>query len=465
MLIRQAGVWRQGPADVRLAGGRIAAIGALPAEPGEPVIEAQGRALLPGLHDHHLHLPALAAARASVACGPPQVSCRSDLAAELAAAGGTGWIRGTGYHESVMGLPSAHELDALEAARPLRVQHRSGRMWLLNSAGLEALLALAPPPPGLEREGGRYTGRLFDEDRWLREALRGSPPDLSATGRVLAAWGVTGVTDMGPANDPAFAAWLAASGLLQRLVVAGRAELADGRQDGWRLGPIKLHLHENAMPDWDASLALLARARAQGRGLAVHCTTEVELVWTLALLEAAGAAPGDRIEHASLADEAQVARIAALGLPVVVQPHFIRERGDQYHADIPPDRHGDLYRLQSLRRAGIALAGGSDAPFGSADPWAAMQAATDRRTLTGKVIGEDEALSPEEALALFLADPLDLGRERLLAQGSPADLVLLDRPWTAARADLSAVRPIATWIEGRIVHDGIDQPDGERLPG
>lgn len=463
MLIRGAEVWGTGLADLRLSGGRIAAIGAITPEPWEPVIEARGRALLPGLHDHHLHLPALAAARASVACGPPQVSSRSDLAAALAGAGGTGWIRGTGYHESVMGLPSARELDALEGTRPLRIQHRSGRMWLLNTPALDALLALSPPPSGLEAEHGCFTGRLFDEDRWLRDALRASPPDLLSVGRDLAAWGVTGVTDMGPANAPAFAAWLAGSGLPQRLVIAGRTDLADGPADGWRLGPVKLHLHENAMPGWDESLALLACARAQGRGLAVHCTTEVELVWTLALLEVAGSAPGDRIEHASLADTEQVARIAALGLPVVAQPHFIRERGDQYRADIPEDRHGDLYRLQSLRRAGIVLAGGSDAPFGSADPWAAMQAATDRRTLSGTVIGADEALEPEAALALFLADPLCLGRQRVLAPGVPADLVLLDRPWAEARADLSAVRPLATWIGGRIVHDGIDQPDGERL--
>ena len=30
--------------------------------PGEQVIEADGAALLPGLHDHHLHLASLAAA-------------------------------------------------------------------------------------------------------------------------------------------------------------------------------------------------------------------------------------------------------------------------------------------------------------------------------------------------------------------------------------------------------------------
>jgi predicted amidohydrolase YtcJ len=33
----------------------------------------------------------------------------------------------------------------------------------------------------------------------------------------------------------------------------------------------------------------------------------------------------------------------------------------------------------------------------------------------------------------------------------PADLCLLDRPWTVARLDLAAVRVRATLLDGRIV--------------
>src|SRR5262249_51223630 len=52
--------------DVRIAGDRIAAIApALTRRGDEAVLDAHGGALLPGLHDHHLHLFALAAALAS----------------------------------------------------------------------------------------------------------------------------------------------------------------------------------------------------------------------------------------------------------------------------------------------------------------------------------------------------------------------------------------------------------------
>lgn len=460
MLIRDAELPGGTRADVRIAGDAIAAIGALEPLPGEPVIAARGGALLPGLHDHHIHMAALAVRDASVWCGPPEVGDADALARRLALPG-QGWLRGIGYHESVMGLPDARALDRLLPNRPLRIQHRGGRMWLLNSLALESLLAVAAPPPGLEREGQRFTGRLFDEDAWLRAALGSTPPDFTAVSTRLAACGVTGVTDMSPANDPVMAAHFArqaADGaLVQRCVLAGTLALAEAVPDGWSLGPAKLHLHENALPDLDETIAFARAAHRQGRAVAVHCTTEVELVFALAVLDAAGPVPGDRIEHAGIAPGALVAQVAAMGLAVVSQPHFIAERGDQYRAAVEPHHVPALYRLRAFRDAGVTLAAGSDAPFGSADPWAAMAAAVSRKTPSGKLIGASEALTPDEALALYTADPHDLSRHRTIAAGQPADLCLLDRPWAAARLRLSAGDVRATIIGGRIVHQRVDQ--------
>ena len=74
----------------------------------------------------------------------------------------------------------------------------------------------------------------------------------------------------------------------------------------------------------------------------------------------------------------------------------------------------------------------------------------------GTVIEANEALSAEAALALYLADPADLGRQRAIAVGAPADLCLLDRPWSKARTALSVDLLSATWISGRLVHDCVD---------
>lgn len=462
MLIRNAEIWRQGLGDVRIDADVIAAVGALAPLEGEEVRDARGGALLPGLHDHHIHLAALAVAGASVRCGPPEVTNADELAEALARPG-EGWLRGIGYHESVAGLPDVRLLDRLAPHRPVRIQHRSGRMWFLNSMALALLLDHAAPPPGLEREAGRWTGRLFDEDRWLRDTLRSAPPAFAAVSAELAAMGITGLTDMSPGNDPAMAAHFAAEqasgGLRQRAALAGTLALAEAEFDGrMQLGPAKLHLHEAALPDLDETAAFVRAAHEQGRATAIHCTTETELVFALATLEAAGPCRADRIEHAGVAPDHLVAEVALKGLQVVSQPHFIAERGDQYLRDVEPRDRPFLYRLGAFRSAGIVLAAGSDAPFGTHDPWAAMRAAVSRRTVTGALVGPDEALTPDQALALYLGDPLTLETERWIEPGAPADLCLLDRPWSAARSRLLADDVRTTIIGGSIVHDRLDQP-------
>lgn len=468
MLIRGAAIHRHGTGDLRIDGGIIAAIGDLAPRPGEAVVEARGGALLPGLHDHHIHLAALAVRAASVDCGPPTIRDRADLARALSRPG-TGWLRGFGLCESVLDgeLPDAAALDRMVPDRPVRLQHRTGRMWLLNSAALDALLASSTPPPGLERIGGRFTGRLFDEDAWLQGALAAAPPGFAAISHDLARFGLTGVTDMSPRNDPLiarhFACEISAGQLTQRLVVAGGLSLADAPCSGWQLGPAKLHLHEAALPDFDAACAWIAQAHAQGRGVAVHCVTEVELVFTLALFETAGARRGDRIEHASIVPADLAARMAALDLQACVQPHFVHRNGDRYLRDVEPHHHKNLYRLASLRRAGITLGGGSDAPYGSGDPWQAIRAAVLRSTLAGTPFTPDEALSPEDALALYLADPMDLSRQRQVTVGEAADLCLLGRPWHEARTRLTSADVRLTVVSGRIVHQSVDEPPFERL--
>ncbi|QVM84644.1 amidohydrolase family protein [Novosphingobium decolorationis] len=472
MLIRNARIASgsiDGPrADVRIADGRITAIGALSPLPGESILEAKGGALLPGLHDHHIHLAASAAAVHSVPCGPPEVDDAATLQRVLRAAPGSDWLRGTGYDEAVAGMLSRHQLDAWLPTRPVRIQHRTGRMWFLNSAALAQLLERAAPPPGLERIDGNWTGRLFDEDSWLRTTLAASPPDLTALGARLTAGGITGVTDMSPANARDTVAWLHAArtaGFAPAIMVAGTPGLSDvPLPPGLTLGPVKLHLHENALPDLDAVTQTARAAHARGRAVAIHCTTEVELVFALALLRSAGPRPGDRIEHAGIAPDPLIAQIAELGLQVVSQPAFIAERGDRYRADVPASDWPHLYRLRAFREAGVTLAAGSDAPYGTLDPWAAMRAACSRQTRAGKVLGLDERLSPEEALDLFLADPADLARRRRITVGAPADLCLLDRPWQVARKVLDAAMVRATLIAGRLVHERIDTRVG-KAPG
>jgi predicted amidohydrolase YtcJ len=462
MLIRRAELESGVIADVRVDRGVVVAIGQLEAFANESVIHARAGLLLPGLHDHHIHVAALAAALTSVRCGPPDVTDADSFAACLQMPG-SGWLRATGYHERVAGMLDAAMLDRIVHDRPLRVQHRSGRMWFFNSAGLERLLAARAPSAGLERENDRYTGRLIDDDAWLQQALGSEPPSFAGVGALLARMGVTGLTEISPGNDATIARHFIketeSEALPHRVLLAGKLDLAEQDVSGRvGLGPAKLHLHEAHLPTLEKTSQFVRNAHLRGRNVAVHCATEVELVFTLAAFSEAGALKGDRIEHASVTPDYAVAEIARLGLAVVTQPHFIHERGDAYLQDVDVDSQPLLYRLRAFLNAGVTLAAGSDAPFGGYDPWLSMASAISRRTQQGQSVGGSEALTPEQALDLYLRASNALEQRRRVTVGAPADLCLLDRSWRKMRESLSSANVRATIIDGKLIFDRIDQP-------
>lgn len=393
--------------DVRVTGGTITQMG--PALPDDGlVVQGAGGRLLPGLHDHHIHLLATAAAASSVPCGPESVAGPEGLAAALRGVPGTGWVRGIGYDESVAGPLDRARLDELVPNRPVRVQHRSGALWMINSAGLD-LLGPAAPADGL----------LFRRDAWLRERLGDAAlPPLAEWGRRLASYGVTGVTDATPGASETLAR--AATALPQRVVSLGDPAA------GLTTGPRKIVLGDHDLPTYDELAAAIRSARDEERAIAVHSVTRDSLLLLCAVLEEVGSVPGDRVEHAAVAPPQAVAALAGRGMVVVTQPSLIASRGDDYLDRVEPDDIAHLWRHGSLLQAGIVVLCSSDAPYGNPDPWVSVEAATSRRTRCGRVLGIDERVTPEQALAGYLADPLDPPRTRHVEVGAPADLVLLD---------------------------------------
>jgi predicted amidohydrolase YtcJ len=186
--------------------------------------------------------------------------------------------------------------------------------------------------------------------------------------------------------------------------------------------------------------------------VAIHCVTRSELVLATAALAAAGCREGDRVEHAAVAPPDAVELLAKLPVTVVTQPGFIRERGDAYAVDVEARERPWLYRCRGFLDASVPLGGGTDAPFGDPDPWLAIRAAVDRLTEGGLRLGGDEALTPERALALFTSPAVAPGAPpRKVEVGAVADLCLLDRPWSAARTELSSAMIAATIRDASII--------------
>lgn len=439
--------------DVRIVGGVVAEIGAGLDRGGE-ALEGRGGALIPGLIDHHVHLLATAAARASISLD--DVADPDALAGRLRTPG-RGWLRATGFHEHRGGVLDRETLDRIAPDRPLRVQHQTGSVWFLNSAAL-ARLDFVNAPPGVDPQ----TGRIERADGWLRGQIGQVPPDITPVARELAAAGITGLTDASVTNDEASAALFAeaqASGALpQRILMMSGGPLmfpeGNGAPTMLRAGPVKILLDDHNLPPLGDVVARIGEARRQHRRVAVHCVTAGELALTLAAFEEAGPWPGDRIEHGGVVPEASIAVIAALGLAVVTQSAFPYARGDRYLAEVDRYEQADLYRCASLIAAGIPVAGSSDGPYATIDPWAAMRAAVDRRTASGLSIGPDEAIAPRRALDLYLGGFQEPGgAPRRIEAGAPADFCLLHMPIDAALATLSRDCVAATIVAGRLVHD------------
>jgi predicted amidohydrolase YtcJ len=431
MLIRRATLLDGTVTDIRV-GERIDELGdGLVAKKGEGVLYAGGGTVLPGLHDHHVHLRSAASALDSFFVGPPGVSTKAQLTRLLSNAtpGPDGWIRAVGYHESVAGDLDRTALDALVPDIPVRIQHRSGALWMLNSEAL-GRVGLAEHPDG----------RLRSADRGWSDALQRRETDLAELSRRITATGVTGVTDATPDLD--------ADDMVSLLVAHRRDEF---RPRLHFLTPGKKILRDDHL-DLDGLTQWIADHHADGRPVAVHCVTAAQLVVTIAALRAAGSHPRDRIEHAAVVPDENLTDLAELGVTVVTQPNFVAERGDQYLADVPAAEHGQLWRVASLLNAAVSVALSTDMPFGHGDPWTAMRAAVYRTTPSGAVLNPNECVSALKALTMFLGRADQPGRARTVETGQPGDLCVLTEPPATALAELDAGMVAATIIGGELVY-------------
>jgi len=169
-----------------------------------------------------------------------------------------------------------------------------------------------------------------------------------------------------------------------------------------------------------------------------------------------------RIEHAGAMFAPLAARAAALGIVVAAQPGMLSILGDGF-AEALPERSDELYAYASWRRAGIRVAGSSDAPVITADPLVGIRDAVLRRTGGGRVLGPGERLAAAEALALYTTEAaVAMHKEReigSLEPGKLADFAVLDRsPLDAEPERIADIRVLATVVGGQPVFQADDSP-------
>jgi hypothetical protein len=462
--------------DVLVEGGVVTGVGRGIERPaGVEEYDADGRWVMPGLWDTHVHLGQWTLARGrldtSRVQSPEQaVTLVADRVSEQPGTPVIGWGHrpGTWARE-----PTTADLDLAAGVTPVVLVAGDGHHAWLNSAAQGAL--------GLPlREGMVTETEWFAAYEHLNEltATADDPAAYRQTLDAAAALGVVGVVDFEftGAVDAWRERWSEGCDRLRTdvAVYADRLDpvLAEGLRTGdplvpgddrLRMGPLKIisdgslntgtaWCHQpyaaGAAPDRPAGApnldlaeltGLLARADGAGLRVATHAIGDAAVAAALTAYETTGA--GGSLEHVQLVVADDVRRLARLGLRASVQPHHLVDDRDLTE-QVWPDRTDRCFAFRWLLDAGVTVSLGSDAPVSPLDPWLAIDTAVRRTGDNRPAWHGEQALTRREALLA------SVGGHVAVRPGGPGDLVVLDDdPLVAARP------PVAlTTVGGRVVH-------------
>lgn len=469
-----------------------------------------GGLVVPGLADAHLHVSDLTRWRGGLQLGSADsIDALLRTLREWADRRPDGPLAGRGVDPERLRerrWPTIRDLDTAVPDRPVVLYHASGHAAIVNSAALRRAVGAPDPPLAAGPTIGRFpdgtpNGQLFEDALRLvaalgREASPVTEEGVAQTLRELAALGLTSIGPMSSTPEEL--------GILRAIAVAGRlplrlrayallaqldelspAELApvgDGFSvvgvktylDG-AFGPRTAHLIEPYADDPasrgieigdDASLLpQLAAAAERGLSLALHAIGDGAMDRAARLLgEWVGRRPSIRIEHAALTPPSVLSRFGAARPTLVVQPGFLWS--DWWLRDrLGVDRSRWAYAFRTLADEGFPLAGSSDAPYDSPDPWRGIRAAVARRDPAGRSANPiaSESLPVEEALGLYTSGARAALREGdigTLEPGAPADFVLLDGPDLARLLHREGSPVRETWLGGRRTYSN-DSGSGE----
>lgn len=431
--------------NIAISGGTIVDPDAV-SQSYERIIDLDGRAVAPGFRDDHLHVMAFARSLTSVDLSPEALREQGGLAAALQNARtrmGDGWIRGFNYDVEASGPLNRAVFRDLGVSGPIRVQDRTGILWMLDDTGWQLLnVAAEDLPAGAELLDGAPTGVLQREDVWLRHRLaRVDNSDVHAVApegdsaldwqplrELLPQLGLVALTDAG-ANNTNAELGLLAQGKLPCTLTAMTRDSTIVPPPGVVLGPVKVLLDDHDLPDLDELSNRVRAAHDAGRNVAIHAVSPTQI----AVAINAGIESGDRIEHGSQIPDGLLDAVVATGASVVMQPGLLWNRGDRYLKQLDIREHHELIRVQTLMSRGVSVRFSSDAPYGPIDPLIGIRAAVSRTTHSGSVVAENEAISLADAVTAYASNTITL------SVGTPADLVIMSGTWAEAVAGSASV--------------------------
>ncbi|MEO1487855.1 MAG: amidohydrolase [Pseudomonadota bacterium] len=478
-------------------------------------VDGEGRFLLPGMIDGHVHVMGIGFGALTLDLAG--TTSLEDALAKIAQFAkdnpGRPWILGRGWNQEKWGLgrfPTAAELDTAVSDRPVWLERADSHANWANSMAIElaGVTGETPVPEGGEmiRDAtGAPSGVFVDKAKDLINTIVPAPrPEdrdaaFAKAQELLIAYGVTAVADMGTSIED----WqtfrragdvgalkiriMAYANSLETMeLIAGPAPTPWLYADRLRLGGIKLYL-DGALGSRGAVLKspyadrpgvhglplltgaqlrnLMSRAALDRFQTAVHAIGDAANADVLsAIAELSETYKGDRrwrIEHAQIVDPMDIPGFGSHGIIASMQP--LHQTSDRLMAEarLGPNRLQGAYAWRSVLKAGGRLAFGSDAPVEPADPFAGIAVAISRTDANGEPFGgwwPSETVSREQALRAYTADAayagFGEGRFGRLIPGERADFLLVDRDlMLASPSDIRATQISEVWIGGEKVLD------------
>lgn len=470
---------RQRRLDLRLDGGHVAEVVDHDSDRRGRLINAEGRWIIPGLYDGHVHATQYAIDRG-----------RIDLSTATSAAGAAQLVADSAERgDLVVGgrfrdglwpdVPTTRLLDERFGDLPVVLISADLHCGWANTAGW-SLLGVGDRPDGVLREKPWMDALA----RLPEPATEDTDAALDAALRLAAGRGLVGLRDFEFADN--LASWRRRravggvglrieAGIIPELLATGKArgmrtdEVLPGTDGLITMGPLKVLIdgslntrtafchtpypgsdhHGELVIDHDGLTGLMRTAQHYGLDIAVHAIGDRANSIALDCFEETGVS--GRIEHAQLVLPADLPRFARLGVIASMQPwHAIDDWqvADRYWAHST----GLNFPFASLAAAGAVIEFGSDAPVAPLDPWGWIAAAADREPIIGQRWHAEEQVTVRQAIT-FSAH----GRSEVRV-GDRGDFALLDRdPYALSVKELTQLTAYATAVDGRWVHG----PDAE----
>jgi len=471
--------------------------------------DMKGRVMVPGFVDAHGHVMELGfrALELDLSDTKSLDEAKAKITAYVAANPERKWILGGGWNQEKWGLgrfPTAADLDAIVADRPVWLARADGHASWANSAAMVAagVSAKSVSPVGgrIEKIGITPSGVFVDSAQELvgKAVPKPLPKDLAAAflkaQAILLGFGITATADMGTTLDDWMTFRRAGDvGSLRIRIMSYGAGLDDTIRIGgvgptpWlygdklKLNGVKIYTDgalgsrgawlkaSYADAPGEVGAAFLAddvirnrmsRAAMDGYQVAVHAIGDKANAQVLdAIEELSVTYEGDRrwrVEHAQIVDPVDLPKFGKHSIIASMQP--VHQTGDRKmtEARLGPDRLAGAYAWATMIKNGSVLAFGTDYPVESPDPFAGWAAGFTRSDADGQPYGgwqPQERISREAAWRAYTMDAAYAGFAEnqfgRLAPGQLADFIIIDRdPLLASASDLRATKILETWVGG-----------------